>query len=293
MLINFLIQIVLVIVGVAFFTLLERKVLGYIQTRKGPNKPGPLGLIVPFADAIKLFLKESNQPIISNKPIFLLNPCGIILIPFILWVLYPTNSEFFLVKLGIILFLCISSLGVYGTLLAGWSSNRKYALIGAIRAVAQTISYEVSFTLIVINTILFILFTFKPRLLPLGLLIPILFLIIAASSLAETNRSPFDFAEGESELVRGFNTEFRSVAFVIIFLAEYIRIVFMSLVVATIMIATSQWEIILGTIIIRIFFIWARGTLPRFRYDQLIYLAWKNFLPVALSVLIIVTVVVI
>lgn len=278
---------IMAIIAVAFFTLIERKVLGYIHIRKGPNKPGPLGLIVPFADAVKLFLKEMSYPHISNKLIFSRVSIIIIIVPIILWLSYRTWAAHSIHKISIIFILAIARVGVYGTLGAGWRRNRKYSILGAIRAVAQTISYEVRITIITLGAILFILYEIlQEKQITTIRWMFIIFLIFVVRILAEANRSPFDFAEGERELVRGFNTEFSSVLFVIIFLAEYIAIIFISGLSATIFIRSNQVEIILITILIGFFYIWARGTLPRFRYDQLIYLAWKCFLPISLTIII-------
>ena len=282
-----IIILVIAIIAVAFFTLIERKVLGYIHIRKGPNKPGPLGLIVPFADAVKLFLKEMSYPHMSNKLIFSRVSIIIIIVPIILWLSYRTWAAHSIHKISIIFILAVARVGVYGTLGAGWRRNRKYSILGAIRAVAQTISYEVRITIITLGAILFILYEIlQEKQITTIRWMFIIFIIFVVRILAEANRSPFDFAEGERELVRGFNTEFSSVLFVIIFLAEYIAIIFISGLSATIFIRSNQVEIILITILIGFFYIWARGTLPRFRYDQLIYLAWKCFLPISLTIII-------
>nr|AKS04009.1 NADH dehydrogenase subunit 1 [Spadella cephaloptera] len=285
MMMNFVIQVVCVMLATALFTLLERKVLGYIQLRKGPNKPP--GLLVPFADAIKLITKESIYPLTSNKILFMLVPLLILFLPLTIWILYPSNSEFIHLKLGVVLFICISSINVYGTLLAGWSSNSKYSLLGAIRAVAQTISYEVTLTVIILHVLMFSIFSMKSMLIPLGIPMILISLVFFVSCLAETNRSPFDFAEGESELVSGFNTEYSSVNFVMIFLSEYMSIIFMSFLITIFFFASNIYEMLLITGVLGFSYIWSRGTLPRFRYDQLMYLAWKSLLPTSLTSLLI------
>ena len=278
---------VIVIIAVAFFTLIERKVLGYIHIRKGPNKPGPLGIIVPFADAVKLFLKEMSYPIISNKTPFIIVGVIIIIVPITIWFSLPVNLTFH--KLALILIIAAARIGVYGTLGAGWRRNSKYSLLGAVRAVAQTIRYEVSITIILLSSIIFLMYDVsQKKQIRVGIWLTIIFLLFSVSVLAEANRSPFDFAEGERELVRGFNTEYRSVLFVIVFLAEYIAIIFISLLTSVLFLITSYSEIIIFTGIIGFFYIWSRGTLPRFRYDQLIYLAWKSFLPISLIFLVLV-----
>ena len=280
---------VIVIIAVAFFTLIERKVLGYIHIRKGPNKPGPLGIIVPFADAVKLFLKEMSYPIISNKAPFIIVGVIIMIVPIAIWVSFPVISNLTFHKLALILIMAAARLGVYGTLGAGWRRNRKYSLLGAVRAVAQTIRYEVSMTIILLSSMIFLIYDVsQKKQIRVRIWLTIIFLLFSVSVLAEANRSPFDFAEGESELVRGFNTEYRSVLFVIVFLAEYIAIIFISLLTSVLFLITSYSEIIVFTGVIGFFYIWARGTLPRFRYDQLMYLAWKSFLPMSLIFLVLV-----
>jgi len=285
-----IIILVIVIISVAFFTLIERKVLGYIHIRKGPNKPGPMGLIVPFADAVKLFLKEIRYPIMSNRIPFITVGTIIIIVPIAIWVSFPVNIAYH--KLALILIIAAASVGVYGTLGAGWRSNSKYSLLGAVRAVAQTIRYEVSITIILLSSIMFIIYDVsQKKQLRVGTWLAIILLLFLVSVLAEANRSPFDFAEGESELVRGFNTEYSSVIFVIVFLAEYIAIIFISILTSILFLITNYTEIIVFTGVIGFFYIWARGTLPRFRYDQLIYLAWKSFLPFSLIFLLVVVIV--
>nr|YP_003433816.1 NADH dehydrogenase subunit 1 [Flaccisagitta enflata]BAI68182.1 NADH dehydrogenase subunit 1 [Flaccisagitta enflata] len=272
--------------SVAFFTLMERKVLGYIHLRKGPNKPGIF--LVPFADAVKLFLKELSSPSLSNNFSFV--GIVIMLIPMALWVTYPLLASLSFHKLMLIFVLAVSSFGVYGTLAAGWTSNSKYSLLGAIRAAAQTISYEVSMSIVMLSVMLFVLYDpSQQSQIPMILFLFPLFLVFSVSLLAETNRSPFDLAEGESELVSGFNTEFSSVLFVMIFLAEYSSIMFMSLLVSALFLMTSFSGLVLFSLFMSFFFIWSRGSLPRFRYDQLMYLAWKSFLPMSLIILLLIT----
>ena len=284
------VTLVLVIVAVAFFTLMERKVLGYIHIRKGPNKPGPAGLLVPFADAVKLFLKEIRYPLLRNKTLFSTIAILIMLVPIILWFVNPIESFHTDPKVICIFVVAIARIGVYGTLGAGWRRNSKYRLLGALRAVAQTISYEVRITIIILTSVIFFFYDItqekRVRIWGWNFLITMIF---AVSVLAEANRSPFDFAEGERELVSGFNTEYRSVLFVIVFLAEYISILFISFLCRMLFLASSIVELFAGGITIGFFYIWARGTLPRFRYDQLIYLAWKVFLPISLFILVLKT----
>ena len=283
LLVRLCLQTLLVITRVAFYTLLERKVLGYIQTRKGPNKPSFLGLLTPFADAIKLLTKELNIPSHRNK-IFLWVPSLSLFIPLRLWILYPSTYNILSFKYSALLFICISAVGVYAILGAGWRSNRKYSILGAVRAVAQTVSYEVSLSIIIVHRLIFFLYMIQQvKLTTLSTFIFSIIAILLVSSIAETNRSPFDFTEGESELVRGFNTEYSSINFVIIFLAEYISIIFMSTIVRLLFNIRCYLDLFIFFSLWAFIFIWTRGTLPRFRYDQLIFLAWKSFLPLVLA----------
>ena len=287
-----IIVLVIVMVAVAFFTLMERKVLGYIHIRKGPNKPGPIGLMVPFADAVKLFLKEIRYPIISNSVPFIIVGVIIIIVPMAIWVSFPVLANMAYHKLALIIIIAAARVGVYGTLGAGWRRNRKYSLLGAVRAVAQTISYEVRITIILLSSMMFLIYDVsQKKQVRVGVWLSIVILLFSVSVLAEANRSPFDFAEGERELVRGFNTEYSSVIFVIVCLAEYIAIIFMSILISILFLITTFSELIIFTGFIGFFYIWARGTLPRFRYDQLMYLAWKSFLPVSLIFLLLVEVI--
>jgi len=279
----YIFQLLIALSRVAFYTLLERKWLGYIQTRKGPNKPSFLGSFIPFADAIKLVTKEIRIPHRRNKSLYIFIPWLTLFLPLLLWVVYPTYFRPISLKYSALYFLCITSVSVYAILGAGWSRNRSYSILGAVRSVAQSVSYEVSIALIIVHWIAFYYFSFyQVKTSPLWTFLFLLMALFLVSALAETNRSPFDFSEGESELVRGFNTEFRSVSFVMIFLAEYLSIVFMSIVISAIFNMSRYFDLYAFTLFWALTFIWTRGTLPRFRYDQLIYVAWKSFLPIAL-----------
>nr|YP_009700009.1 NADH dehydrogenase subunit 1 [Dermestes coarctatus]QEK77745.1 NADH dehydrogenase subunit 1 [Dermestes coarctatus] len=291
--ISMLFLVIGVLVGVAFLTLLERKVLGYIQIRKGPNKVGFMGILQPFSDAIKLFTKEQTYPLVSNYIFYYISPVLNLFLALFLWMCMPFFSYFFSFSFGLLFFLCCSSLGVYTIMISGWASNSNYSLLGGIRSVAQTISYEVSLALILLSFLFltnsFSLLSFadlQENIWFLFLCFP-LCLMWLVSGLAETNRTPFDFAEGESELVSGFNVEYSSGGFALIFLAEYSNILFMSMMSCLLFLGGDfySFTFFLKLVFISFFWIWARGTLPRFRYDKLMYLAWKSYLPVSLNYL--------
>nr|YP_010865778.1 NADH dehydrogenase subunit 1 [Sclomina parva]WGT89730.1 NADH dehydrogenase subunit 1 [Sclomina parva]WGT89808.1 NADH dehydrogenase subunit 1 [Sclomina parva] len=289
-LVSYFLTIILILVGVAFTTLLERKVLGYIQLRKGPNKVGFMGLLQPFSDGLKLFFKEQTFPFLSNFIVYYISPVFLLTLSFTLWVLFPYFINVYNFNFGALFFLCCTGMGVYGILLSGWSSNSNYALLGGLRSVAQTISYEVSMALILVCMLIFIFgfnlvdFMFYQSYIWFIFFSFPLFFCWISSCLAETNRSPFDFAEGESELVSGFNVEYSSGGFAFIFLAEYMNIIFMSLLSCIIFLGCDLYSIkffIKWTFLIFLF-VWVRGTFPRYRYDKLMYLTWSVFLPISL-----------
>nr|WLG71246.1 NADH dehydrogenase subunit 1 [Rhithrodytes pantaleonii] len=285
--------VVCVLIGVAFLTLLERKILGYIQIRKGPNKVGFMGIPQPFSDAIKLFSKEQTFPLLSNYIMYYYSPVMSLFLSLLMWMIIPYMMGLFTFSLSMLMFLCLTSMGVYTVMIAGWSSNSSYSMLGGMRAVAQTISYEVSLALIFMSFMVLIggfslmdFFMFQEYIWMFFLCMPLAF-IWMVSSLAETNRTPFDFAEGESELVSGFNVEYSSGGFALIFLSEYSSILFMSMLFNIMFMGSNLISLMfyLGMVFISFLFVWVRGTLPRFRYDKLMYLAWKSFLPVALNYL--------
>nr|QHD19789.1 NADH dehydrogenase subunit 1 [Coelophora saucia] len=282
-----------VMVAVAFLTLMERKILGYIQIRKGPNKVGYMGILQPFGDAIKLFSKEHIFPFMSNMLIYLLSPLFNLFLSLSLWLSVPMYCYMFNFNFSILYFFCISSLSVYTIMMSGWASNSNYSLLGSLRSVAQTISYEVSMFLILLSFLILILSLNLYDFLNMQKFVWFIFLNLPlslmwfVSSLAETNRTPFDFAEGESELVSGFNVEYSGVGFAFIFMAEYSNILFMSMIISLIYLGGdfNSFGFFLKILFISFLWVWVRGTLPRYRYDKLMYLSWKLFLPVSLNFL--------
>lgn len=292
LIVYYILLLICVLISVAFLTLLERKVLGYIQIRKGPNKVGFRGILQPFSDAIKLFSKEQTWSYVSNYLLYFFSPVFIFFMSLFLWSMIPFSTGFFDFEFGFFFFLCVLRLGVYPLIIAGWSSNSKYALLGGLRAVAQTISYEVRLALVLLSFIVmvgeyrledfieyqcsyyFIFFFY------------LLSLVWVVSCIAEINRTPFDFAEGESELVSGFNVEYSAGGFALLFLGEYSIIILIRTVIVIIFLGGRIRLFFFIKVGLFIFLIlWLRGTLPRYRYDKLINLAWKRILPYTLHCL--------
>lgn len=291
---SYLMIVIGVLVCVAFIVLIERKVLGYIQIRKGPNKIGYIGILQSFRDAIKLFTKEQLIPCWTNLIMFFLAPVISFIIILVLWVVLPIDGNYLNIRLGVLVFFCCTRFRVYRLIGRGWSSNSSYAILGAIRGVAQTVSYEVSIAFFFIALICLrgrfnlSYFSLHQEITYFLILIFPLFIIWLITSLAETNRTPFDFAEGESELVSGFNVEYGRGGFALLFLAEYGRIIFISYFIVILFFGGFINVIMLNFygVLICVVFVWIRGTYPRLRYDKLIIIAWKSLLPVSLCYLI-------
>nr|ASU92777.1 NADH dehydrogenase subunit 1 [Proechimys echinothrix] len=297
-LINFILMILPILLAMAFLTLMERKILGYMQLRKGPNMVGPYGILQPVADALKLFIKEPLHPSTSSMLLFTIAPTLALTLAMSMWIPIPMPYPLINMNLGALFILATSSLAVYSILWSGWASNSKYALFGALRAVAQTISYEVTLAIILLSILLlngtFTLSTLMMTQKNIWLIIPTwpLAMMWFVSTLAETNRAPFDLTEGESELVSGFNVEYAAGPFALFFMAEYMNILLMN-ALTTIIFLNSMTTIMypelhttnfmIKTLILTALFLWVRASYPRFRYDQLMHLLWKNFLPLTLA----------
>lgn len=308
-LVKFLGLIVPLLIAIAYLTLFERKVLGSMQLRKGPNTVGIFGLLQPIADGVKLFSKETILPTHANLSIFIFSPIAAFFLALLSWVVIPFNDGVVIadISIGILFLFAVSAISVYAILMSGWSSNSKYAFFGAIRAAAQMISYEVSLGLIILSVILCVgelnLISIVKAQSDIWFFIPLFpaFLMFFVSALAETNRAPFDLTEGESELVSGFNVEYSAMTFAMFFLAEYSHIILMSLI--TSLLFFGGWlpplEILsfipgyfwlgLKTTLFMFVFIWVRGSFPRMRYDALMALIWKSYLPFSLGFLILVS----
>jgi len=293
-----------VLLSVAYYTYAERKVLGGMQRRQGPMTVGPFGLLQPIADGLKLFSKETIIPSGANKPVFILAPMMLFALSLIAWAVIPFDKTWVLanINVGILYLFAVSSMMVYGVIMAGWASNSRYAFLGGLRSAAQMVSYEVSMGLIIVCVLLctgslnLVDIVEAPR--PLwmqALLFPML-VVFLISILAETNRAPFDLPEGESEITGGFMVEYSAMVFALFFLGEYSAMILMSALTnllflggwlppfglsALAFVPGIVW-FALKTAAVMFFFLWARATLPRFRYDQLMRLGWKVFLPFTL-----------
>lgn len=295
-----------VIVGVvAYYTYAERKVLGAMQRRQGPMTVGPFGLLQPIADGIKLLSKETIIPSQANKPVFILAPILLFTLALVAWAVIPVSAQLVLadINVGMLYLFAISSMGVYGIIMAGWASNSKYAFLGAMRSASQMVSYEVSMGLVIVTILLCVgslnltdIVT-APRPVWVQIMLLPMLVVFLVSILAETNRAPFDLPEGESEITGGFMVEYSSMSYALFFLGEYANMILMSAM--TNVLFLGGWLppfgmeflgfvpgiiwFILKTLLIMFFFIWARATFPRYRYDQLMRLGWKIFLPFTLA----------
>ncbi len=296
--------IVPLLVGVAYLTFAERKIMGAIQLRKGPNVVGPFGLWQPFADALKMLFKETIIPTGSDRALFLLAPMITFGLAVVAWAVIPVNDHWAIanINVGILYLFAISSLGVYGIIIAGWASNSKYAFLGALRSAAQMVSYEVSMGFVIVTVLLCVgslnLNDVVLAQRKIWFAIPLfpMFVIFFISGLAETNRAPFDLAEGDTEIVAGFFVEYSAMAFALFFLGEYANMILVSAMTTTLFLGgwlsplpfpPFVWVpglvwFLLKIAICLFVFVWVRATLPRFRYDQLMSMGWKVFLPLSL-----------
>nr|APL97221.1 NADH dehydrogenase subunit 1 [Acanthogammarus victorii] len=286
---SYLILLVMVLVSVAFITLAEQKLLAGMQVRVGPNFTGLFGLLQPFADAVKLLSKESVSSRFSGLKIYYFSPMVGLSVSMVMWVGYVFDKGGVDLSYSVLLFMCLSGLMVYPILTSGWSSNCKYSMLGSLRAVAQMVSYEVSMAMVLLSLVwLSGSFSFyglaeSQYLLWNFFFFPPLGYIWYVSSLAETNRAPYDFAEGESELVSGFNTEYGSSGFTLIFMMEYSGLLFMGFLFSVLFLSSVVGVgLVFKSVLVVFSFIWVRGSLPRYRYDKLMGLAWKSFLPITL-----------
>lgn len=303
-LVHILMLTVPLLIAVAYLTLMERKVLAAMSLRMGPNVVGPFGLLQPFADAAKLIFKETIIPSGANKVLFIMAPCITFILALIAWAVIPVSEGWVIanINVGVLYLFAISSLGVYGIIIAGWSSNSRYAFLGALRSSAQMVSYEVSMGFVIITVLLCVgslnLSAIVQAQKTVWFAIPLfpMFIVFFISALAETNRHPFDLPEAEAELVAGYQVEYSSMAFALFFLGEYANMILMSGMTTILFlggwlppfdIAPFNWIPGIVWFCLKIFvllfvFIWVRATVPRYRYDQLMRLGWKVFLPFSL-----------
>ena len=292
------------LISVAYMTYAERKILAAMQLRVGPNVVGPFGLMQPFADALKMLMKETVVPTGANRALFLLAPVLTFVLAMIAWAVIPMGDGWAIadINVGVLYLFAISSLGVYGIIIAGWASNSKYAFLGALRSAAQMVSYEVSMGLVIVCVLLCVgslnLNDIVRAQRHVWFCIPLLpmFVVFFISALAETNRAPFDLAEGESEIVAGFMVEYSSMSYGLFFLGEYANMFLMSATTSILFmggwqapfgVAPFTWVpgtvwFLLKIAFVMFMFVWVRATFPRFRYDQLMRLGWKVFLPLSL-----------
>ncbi|MCB9991402.1 MAG: NADH-quinone oxidoreductase subunit NuoH [Rhodospirillales bacterium] len=293
-----------VLFGVAYLTYFERKVLGAMQRRQGPMTVGPFGLLQPIADGVKLLSKETIIPSQANRPVFLLAPILMFILALIAWAVIPVDYRMVLadINVGILYLFAVSSMGVYGVIMAGWASNSRYAFLGGLRSASQMVSYEVSMGLIIVCVLVCVGslnltdIVMAPRPVWVQVMLFPMFIVFLVSILAETNRAPFDLPEGESELSGGFMVEYSAMTFALFFLGEYANMILMSAIAVVLFLGGwlppfgmeflgfvpgFVWFVV-KTCAILFFFLWARATFPRYRYDQLMRLGWKVFLPLTL-----------
>jgi NADH-quinone oxidoreductase subunit H len=297
--------IVPLLIGVAYLTYAERKVLGAIQLRKGPNVVGPFGLAQPFADALKMLFKETIIPTGADRALFMMAPMITFGLAVVAWAVIPVNNHWAIanINVGILYLLAISSLGVYGIIIAGWASNSKYAFLGALRSAAQMVSYEVSMGFVIVTVLICVGslnlndIVLAQRKIWFALPLLPMFVIFFISGLAETNRAPFDLAEGDTEIVAGFFVEYSAMSFALFFLGEYANMILISATTTVLFLGgwlspipfvPFTWVPGVVWFLLKIFlclfvFLWVRATLPRYRYDQIMALGWKVFLPVSLG----------
>lgn len=304
MLIHIGVLIGVILGAVAYYTYAERKIMGAMQMRQGPQTVGPFGLLQPIADGVKLLSKETIIPSQANGPVFVIAPMLTFTLALVAWAVIPVSAKLVLadINVGILYLFAISSMGVYGVIMAGWASNSKYAFLGGLRSASQMVSYEVSMGLIIVCVLLCvgslnlseIVLADRPVWVQI-MLLP-MFVVFLVSILAETNRAPFDLPEGESEITGGFMVEYSAMTFALFFLGEYANMILMSAM--TVILFMGGWLppfgiealavvpgpiwFALKTFLIMFFFVWARATFPRYRYDQLMRLGWKVFLPFTL-----------
>ena len=300
-----------VLVSVAYLTYAERKVIGAMHLRKGPNMVGPFGLLQPLADGLKLFLKETVIPSGANRGVFVAAPCITFILALVAWAVIPFDQGMVLanINVGILYLFAISSLGVYGILMAGWASNSRYAFLGAMRSAAQMVSYEISMGFIIVTVLLCVgslnLSDIVMAQKTIWFVVPLfpIAVIFFISTLAETNRHPFDLPEAEAELVAGYNVEYSAMTFALFFLGEYANMILMARMTSVLflggwlpLVDTAPFNWIPGPVwfaskiaFCLFIFLWVRATFPRYRYDQLMRLGWKVFLPISLAAVAIVS----
>jgi NADH-quinone oxidoreductase subunit H len=300
-----------VMISVAYLTYVERKIIGAMQLRRGPNVVGPFGLLQPIADGLKLFAKETIIPSGGNRGVFIAAPCITFILALIAWAVIPFDQGIVLadINVGILYLFAISSLGVYGVLMAGWASNSRYAFLGGLRSAAQMVSYEVSIGFVIVTVLLLSgslnLSAIVNAQRDMWFVVPLfpMAIIFFVSTLAETNRHPFDLPEAEAELVAGFNVEYSGMPFALFFLGEYANMILMAGMTTVLFLGgwlppmnIALFNVIPGPIwfaikiaFIIFIFIWVRATFPRYRYDQLMRLGWKVFLPISLLTVVIVS----